>query len=100
MAVRISFDKQLIHAFCRKWKVTEFAFFGSVLRDDFGTDSDVDVLISFDLDAKWSLYDLVDLQDELKDLFGRDVHVVEKAGLRNPYRRYAILKSREIIYAA
>lgn len=89
-----------IAAFCRKWKIAEFSLFGSVLREDFGPESDVDVLVNFAPDAAWSLFDWVDMVEELKTLFGRDVDLVDKSGLRNPYRRHAILNSRQVIYAA
>ena len=67
-----------LEAFCQKWRVRELSLFGSVLRDDFGPDSDVDVLVSFDEDAPWSLWDLIGMQDELAELFGRRVDLVEK----------------------
>jgi predicted nucleotidyltransferase len=100
MSVHIQVDPHRIADFCRKWKITELALFGSVLRDDFRPESDVDVLVSFGPDAGWSLFDLVDMQDELKQIFGREVDLVEKAGVRNPFRRHAILTTREVIYAA
>jgi hypothetical protein len=71
-----------------------------VLRDDFRPESDVDVLVTFEADARWSLFDLVDMQDELKELFGRRVDVVEKKGLRNPFQRYEILRTMQVMYAA
>jgi len=86
--------------FCRRWKITEFSLFGSVLRDDFRPDSDIDVLVSLAPDATWSSFDWVEMRDELAALFGRRVDLVSKRGLRNPFRRHAILTSREIIYAA
>ena len=89
-----------IEAFCRKWKIRELSLFGSVLRDDFRPDSDVDVLVSFDPEAPWDLFHLVEMRDELIALFGRDVDLVEKEGLRNPFRRRTILDTREVIYAA
>lgn len=87
-------------AFCGRWKVRELALFGSVLRDDFGPASDVDVLVSFDDDAPWSLWDLTTMQDELSSLLGRRVDLVEREGLRNPFRRDRILKTRRVVYAA
>jgi len=84
--------------FCRRWKVTELALFGSVLRDDFGPGSDVDVLVSFAPDAGWNLFDLVEMQEELKAIFGREVDLVERDGLRNPFRRRSILSNMEIVY--
>ena len=96
--VRISYDREKIAAFCRKWKVKELSLFGSVLRDDFGPASDVDVLVEFAPDAPWSLFEWMDMIEELKALFGRDVDLVEKGGLRNPFRRHAILTTREVVY--
>ena len=97
---QIPFPVDQIAAFCHKWKITEFAVFGSVLRSDFRPDSDVDVLVSFAADAHWSLYDWVDMQEELKGMLGRDVDLVEKKGLYNPFRRHAILTTKQVIYAA
>lgn len=89
-----------IGEFCRKWKVREFSLFGSVLRQDFSPDSDVDVLVSFHPEAHWDLLDLVKMREELMAMFHRDVDLVEKEGLRNPFRRHNILRTREVIYAA
>ena len=86
--------------FCMRWQVTELALFGSVLRDDFRPDSDVDVLVTFAPDAPYSLFDFVRMENELRNTFGRDVDLVEKAGLRNPFRRREILKTSQVIYAA
>ena len=99
MNPQISLDREKIAEFCERWKITEFALFGSVLRDDFRPDSDVDVLVTFDLDAQWSLFDLVQMQEELKEMLGRNVDLVEKKGLRNPFRRHNILKTRQVVYA-
>ena len=100
MAARIRLPMDRIAAFCRAWRVREFSLFGSVLRDDFGPASDVDVLVSFAPDAAWDLWDLVTMHDELAGIFGREVDLVEKEALRNPFRRHAILTTREVIYAA
>jgi uncharacterized protein len=100
MSARLPIDRDDIADFCRRWKVTEFSLFGSVLRDDFRPDSDVDVLVTFAADAPWSLLDLVTMREELRRIFGREVHLVEQAGLRNPFRRQAILNHREVIFAA
>lgn len=89
-----------IETFCRKWKIRELSLFGSVLRDDFRPDSDVDVLVSFEPDDTWDLFHLVEMRDELIALFDRDVDLVEKEGLRNPFRRRSIMDTREVIYAA
>lgn len=97
---RIPFDIKKIIAFCNRWKISEFSFFGSVLRNDFRPDSDVDVLVSFQPNTGWSLLDLVSMQEELEVMFKRKVDLVEKEALRNPYRRHSILTGREILYAA
>lgn len=96
--IDIPMDK--IEAFCKKWKVNELSLFGSVLRDDFRPDSDVDVLVSLEENAGWDLYDWVNMIDELKIIFGREVDLVSKKGLRNPFRRHNILATHEVIYAA
>jgi len=96
---RIDIPKDRIAEFCRKWKIRELSLFGSVLREDFRPDSDVDVLVELKPDHGWSLYEWVDMIEELKGLFGREVNLVEKTGLRNPFRRHSILTTREVVYA-
>ncbi len=100
MKLSIAIDQQKIEDFCRRWKIAEFSLFGSVLREDFGPESDVDVLISFEPEIPWSLFDWMDMIEELQEILGREVDVVEKSGLRNPFRREAILSNRQVIYAA
>ena len=97
---KIDVPMNKIRDFCRRWRITEFSLFGSVLRDDFRPDSDVDVMVSFEENAGWDLYDWVDMIEELKGIFGREVDLVSKDGLRNPFRRRRILTSREVLYAA
>lgn len=100
---KISVSRKKIADFCRRWNVVEFSLFGSVLREDFHPDSDVDVLVRFAPDARISLFDLVDMQDELKDVFGRDVDLVEKEAIQqseNYIRRKSILENAKVIYAA
>ena len=96
----ISFPEGRIRDFCRRWKIAELSLFGSVLREDFRPDSDVDVLVTFVKEAQWSLYDWVDMIAELREIFGRDVDLLSRQSLRNPFRRYEILKTRETLYAA
>jgi hypothetical protein len=88
-----------IEPLAKRWKIKELAVFGSALRDDFSSRSDVDLLVVFEEDTHFSLFDLVDLQAELEQLFGHPVDLVEKAGLTNPYRRAEILKTAKTIYA-
>ncbi|HQP25604.1 MAG TPA: nucleotidyltransferase family protein [Smithellaceae bacterium] len=97
---RIDIPMESIKAFCAKWKIVEFSLFGSVLRDDFQSDSDIDVLLSFKENSAWSLYDFVDMKDELRTIFGREVDLVEKEAIRNPYRRRSMLAEHEVLYAA
>ena len=99
--IRVS--KIKIAAFCRRWKISELAFFGSVLRADFGPGSDVDVLVSFTQDANWSLFDHVRMEDDLRDILGRDVDIVTRRSIErssNWIRRQAILESAEPYYVA
>ncbi len=97
---KIDIPMERIRAFCVKWKIAELSLFGSVLRDDFGLNSDVDVLVSFEANAGWDLYDWVDMIEELKGLFGREVDLISKDGLRNPFRKERILANHEVLYAA
>jgi len=101
--IHIEIPREKIAGFCRKWGVKEFALFGSVMRDDFGPDSDVDVLVVFNKSARPSLFDLAHMQDELKGIFGREVDLISRRGVeasRNRVRREAILGSAEVVYAA
>jgi len=100
MNVRAPIDHDAIADLCRRWRVRGLSLFGSVLRDDFRPDSDIDVLVTFAADAPWSLLDLVTMRDLLRQILGREVHLVEQEGLRNPFRRQAILSHREVIFAA
>jgi predicted nucleotidyltransferase len=97
---RIAVPASALDAFCRRWNVRELSLFGSVLREDFSPDSDVDVLVAFEPEARRSLFDLVEMRDELMELFGRDVDLVSQGGLRNPFRRHEILTTRQVLYAA
>jgi predicted nucleotidyltransferase len=89
-----------IAAFCQRWKIRRCSLFGSVLRDDFGPDSDIDVLVAFAPEADWDLWDLITAREELQEIFGREVDLVEEQTLKNPFRRQAILASRQVIYDA
>ncbi len=101
MRPHIDIRSEKLAAFCERWRVTELALFGSVLRDDFGPNSDVDVLVSFDENAGHSLFDLDGMESELKEIFGRDVDLVSRKGVeasRNYLRRNSILTSIQVIY--
>jgi len=83
-----------IEDFCRRWKIKEFALFGSVLREDFRPDSDIDVLVAFEQDGGITFDNRVEMQDELAEIFGRQVDLVEKDAIRNPFRRHDILTTK------
>lgn len=100
MSPNLHIDSKKIADFCGRWKVTEFSIFGSALRDDFRPNSDVDVLLAFASNARWSLFDLVEMREELTSMLGREVDIVEKGTIRNPFRRHSIMASREVLYAA
>ena len=74
--------------------------FGSALRDDFRSDSDVDVLVDLFPGHGLTLYDWLDMIEELESIFGRPVDLVSKSGIRNPLRRQEILRTAEAVYAA
>jgi hypothetical protein len=97
--MHLNINSKQIAEFCRRWKIVEFSIFGSALGEDFRPDSDVDVLINFEPDIPWSLFDWLDMIEELKQIFGREVDLVEESGLRNPFRRHEILKTKQVVYA-
>ena len=89
--------------FCRQWKIAELALFGSVLRDDFRPDSDVDLLVSFSEGTHWSLFDMARMEEHLKAILGRNVDLVERRAVElseNYIRRRHILETAEPIYVA
>ena len=101
--IHVEVSKDKIQDFCLKWKVTELALFGSVLRHDFRSSSDVDVLVSFEPAARWSLMAMVEMQDELEKILGRKVDLVERSAIErseNYIRRRHILASAEPFYVA
>lgn len=99
----IDIPRDAIKSFCKRWQVAELSLFGSVLREDFGAESDVDVMIRFDPQAHFTLWDMAEMGDELAKIFGREVDLIERTAIeqsRNYIRRAAILESIETIYAA
>ena len=60
----------------------------------------MDVLVSFSADAQWSLYEWVDMLEELKKIFGREVDLLSSRALRNPFRQHEILSTQKVLYAA
>ena len=100
---KLTIPKKRLAEFCQRWKISELAFFGSVLRDDFRPNSDIDLLVSFSPKAKISLFDLVRMQNELEEIFGREVDLVERRVIEkseNYIRRKSILSNTKVIYEA
>lgn len=95
--IAIEIDKDKLRDFCQRWKITEFALFGSAVKpEEFRDDSDVDVMVTFAADAPWSLLHMVDMREELIEMFGREVDLLTREGVEgslNPYRRRSILNS-------
>ena len=103
MNTRIDIPSDRIATYCERWQIVELALFGSVLRDDFGAESDVDALVRFDPSARHTLLDLAKMQDELSALLGRQADLIERIAVErspNYIRRKAILNSAETVYAA
>ncbi|HEY3295049.1 MAG TPA: nucleotidyltransferase domain-containing protein [bacterium] len=103
MEPRIAIDQEKIKTFCEKWKVVEFSLFGSVLTDEFRPDSDVDVIVEFAEDTHWTLFDMVDMEDELRVIFGRDVDLLTRSSVvrsENYLMRKSILSNVRTVYAA
>lgn len=100
---QIRLDREKIAAFCRRWQIAELAFFGSVLEDRFGPQSDVDVLVTLAPQVAWGLLDWVAMEDKLTEILGRRVDLVNRRSIErshNPIRRREILKSARTYYAA
>lgn len=103
MKSHIDIPMEKVADLCRRWQITELALFGSVLREDFRPESDVDVLARFDPQARHTLFDMVRMQEDLQRILGRQVDLVSRRGIeasRNYLRKNAILKSAEVVYAA
>jgi predicted nucleotidyltransferase len=101
--VCVGLSKDKIQEFCVKWSIAELALFGSVLREDFQAGSDIDVLVSFEREARWSLMDMVEMQNELETILGRKIDLVERSAIErseNYIRRRHILDSAEPVYVA
>jgi len=98
MRAKIQIDREKIAEFCRRNRIRKLSLFGSVLRDDFGPESDVDVLVEFETDAKFGLFRMAGMEIELSEMLGR------KVDLRTPeelsrYFREEVVQSAEVQYA-
>jgi len=97
----ISIPMDKIDQFCQKWSIVELSLFGSVIRDDFRPDSDIDILVKFADHAKITLFDLTDIKDELTKIFARKIDLISKKGIeasRNYLRKTRIINSAKVIY--
>lgn len=98
----VDLSREAIEEFCRRWKITRLELFGSLLRPDFGPQSDLDFLYTFADDAQWGL-EIVDIADELTRMVGRPVDLVSRRAIErssNRARQEAILNSAKVLYAA
>ena len=100
---RLQVTDEQIAEFCQRWQIDELAVFGSVLREDFGQDSDVDMLVTFAPSSDWSLLDHVQMKQELTSLLGRDVDLVSRRAIdrsENWIRRKEIQRTAQVVYAS
>lgn len=94
----VTVESGWLESFCQQWKIVSLSLFGSALRDDFGPASDIDLLVTFQQDADWNIWELGDLQDQLEAHFGRPVDLVRPENIRNPIKRKRIFETRKAIY--
>jgi len=100
---RLAISEEGLAGFCKKWKITKLELFGSALRDDFGQDSDLDFLVTFDGEARWSLLDHIRMEDDLMAIASRPVDMITRRSVesdRNWIRRKKILGNTQLLYAA
>jgi predicted nucleotidyltransferase len=97
MSVKIEISREEIAEFCRRNRIRRLAFFGSVLRDDFTPNSDVDVLVEFEPGVRIGLIGLAGVENELSRLLGRKVDL-NTAGCLSPYFRNEVLQDAEVAY--
>ncbi|MEA1987124.1 MAG: nucleotidyltransferase domain-containing protein [Candidatus Marinimicrobia bacterium] len=97
---KISINENELIEIVKNFKIKEIYFFGSILREDFSASSDIDILIVFQENSNYSLFELMDLKEKLELCLNRKVDIVEKDGIINPYRRKEILSTARMIYAA
>jgi predicted nucleotidyltransferase len=99
----INLGSEEVRRFCQRWKVSKLSVFGSVLRQDFRADSDVDFLVEFEEDEDWDLFDDLQMQDELSTIIGRESNILTRRAVesaQNPLLRHNILNTAETVCAA
>ncbi|MEC4806634.1 MAG: nucleotidyltransferase domain-containing protein [Jaaginema sp. PMC 1079.18] len=98
----IELPRDSIQRFCQQWQIVELALFGSVLRDDFRPDSDLDILVTFEAETMWTIPDLITMQQQLERLVNRKVDFIEKSAIENSHnwiRRQEILNTSQVYYS-
>lgn len=103
MNLQVDMPIDKINTFCKKWQITEFAVFGSVIREDFTPSSDIDVLVTFDENTSYTLFDLINMNYELEDIVGRKVDLLTRYSVENSenyIRKKHILENAQVLYAA
>ena len=98
----IDIPLEKIKDFCIRWQINELSLFGSVLRTDFRPDSDVDIIVRFDVSANPTFSSLEAMETELENIFVRKVDLITYQGIENSLnylRRKEILSSAKVIYA-
>lgn len=99
----IPVDTAALAALCERWKVAELSVFGSAARGELAPDSDIDMLVTFESDAGWSLLDVAQAKLDFEALFERDTDLIERPALEqhdNPWLRHAILSEARVVYPA
>ena len=99
----IIIQEEKLNEICSNFSIKELSLFGSALRSDFSSESDIDLLVEFKPDSGISLFDLVDLKKEFEKVFGREVDIVSKNAIkrsRNHLRKKGILENYKVIYAS
>jgi len=103
MGPKLGLNRDELESFCQRWQIRELDVFGSALGDNFDEESDLDLLVSFEAEAEWSLLDHNRMETELEALIGREMDLVTRRSVersQNWIRRSAILESAEPLYAA
>ncbi len=97
----LTVDRQQLRELCDRWQITQLELFGSVLRDDFRPDSDIDLLVTWDDRSRWTLLDFAQMHEDFAQLFDHPVDLASKRAIEqsdNPLRRAAILQSTQLLY--
>jgi uncharacterized protein len=102
LITHLVYSRQKLDDFCKRWQVIELSLFGSAARDDFSAKSDIDLLVSFSAASDWGLFEHIQMKQELKELFGREVDLITRRSLeqsRNRLLRDEIVNSARVLYS-